>query len=316
MPPSCRGVCCKLSGMVTRDDVIARVESLKAHKRYNRESPHKALLILHSLGRMKAGEERLQTFEELRKPISGLLGMFGSPGTSAANPHHPFTALRSDNLWDVPSDEGLVINKDQMFSPAQLLEQQVAGGFPEDVHALLEKDQELVVECAQMLLHRFFSETRHDDILQTVGLLDVTTELRNRVPSHRLKRDPRFRRDVIHAYDAKCAVCSQDLSIGEIPLDIEAAHIRPVCDLGPDIIGNGLALCSLHHKAFDHGVIGIRMERELFRIIVSRQVGGSDRQLLLDLNDEPINVPERPKLAPKLEFVEHHFRNYFRQPQA
>ena len=160
----------------------------------------------------------------------------------------------------------------ELFRTRQLLDRQVAGGFPEDVHALLERDPELVVECAQILLHRFFSETRHDDILQTVGLLDVTTELRNRVPSYRLKRDPRFRRDVIHAYDAKCAVCGQDLSIDERPLDIEAAHIRPVCDLGPDIIGNGLALCSLHHKAFDHGVIGIRMERKLFRIIVSNQI--------------------------------------------
>ena len=302
--------------MVTRDDVIDRVKRLKVHKRNNRESPHKSLLILYSLGRLKAGEKRLQTFEELRKPISGLLCMFGSPGTSAANPHHPFTALRSDNLWDVPGDDDLTVGRDGVFRTRELQDRQVAGGFPEDVHTLLKKDPKLVVECAQMLLHRFFSETRHDDILQTVGLLDITTELRNRVPSYRLKRDPRFRRDVIHAYDAKCAICSQDLSIGELPLDVEAAHIRPVCDLGPDIIGNGLALCSLHHKAFDHGVIGIRMERKLFRVIVSRLVGGADRQILLGLNDEPINVPEHPKLAPKREFIEHHFRNYFRQPTA
>jgi putative restriction endonuclease len=38
---------------------------------------------------------------------------------------------------------------------------------------------------------------------------------------------------------------------------IEAAHIRWFAFDGPDAPDNGLALCSLHHKLFDLGVLGL-----------------------------------------------------------
>jgi putative restriction endonuclease len=40
---------------------------------------------------------------------------------------------------------------------------------------------------------------------------------------------------------------------------IEAAHIVPVgAPDSNDLTTNGLALCSLHHKAYDNGLIGVR----------------------------------------------------------
>ena len=41
------------------------------------------------------------------------------------------------------------------------------------------------------------------------------------------------------------------------PVGIEAAHVRWFNFDGPDDPDNGLALCSLHHKLFDRGVIGL-----------------------------------------------------------
>lgn len=63
-----------------------------------------------------------------------------------------------------------------------------------------------------------------------------------------------FRHRVIQAYRTHCAVCS--LRHAEL---LDAAHILPDGHpLGEPITPNGLALCKLHHSAFDAGIIGIR----------------------------------------------------------
>jgi putative restriction endonuclease len=62
-----------------------------------------------------------------------------------------------------------------------------------------------------------------------------------------------FRGQVIRAYAEQCAVCR--LRRREL---LEAAHILSDTDpRGQPIIPNGLAMCSLHHTAYDTNVIGI-----------------------------------------------------------
>ncbi|WP_196802845.1 HNH endonuclease [Cryocola sp. 340MFSha3.1] len=62
-----------------------------------------------------------------------------------------------------------------------------------------------------------------------------------------------FRSRVLHAYGARCAVCT--LAHDEL---LDAAHIT--ADGAEDsttAVTNGLSLCKLHHAAFDRQVIGI-----------------------------------------------------------
>ena len=62
-----------------------------------------------------------------------------------------------------------------------------------------------------------------------------------------------FRERVVRAYQHHCAVCR--LRRNEL---LEAAHIVADADpLGVPSVRNGLALCTLHHAAFDRDVIGI-----------------------------------------------------------
>jgi putative restriction endonuclease len=64
-------------------------------------------------------------------------------------------------------------------------------------------------------------------------------------------RDFKFRRDVLAAYGHQCAMCSVQLQL------IEAAHIIPVEHPdGTDEVRNGVALCVLHHRAYDRGLVG------------------------------------------------------------
>jgi len=63
----------------------------------------------------------------------------------------------------------------------------------------------------------------------------------------------RFRRDVLRAYRGRCAICS--LKEREL---VEAAHIIGWRE--PDGIAavvNGVALCAIHHRAYDRNLLGI-----------------------------------------------------------
>jgi putative restriction endonuclease len=63
-----------------------------------------------------------------------------------------------------------------------------------------------------------------------------------------------FRARVLRAYREHCAVCR--LRHSEL---LEAAHILPdTHERGEPLVSNGLALCSLHHAAFDSHILGVR----------------------------------------------------------
>ncbi|MDV6269838.1 HNH endonuclease [Rhodococcus globerulus] len=64
---------------------------------------------------------------------------------------------------------------------------------------------------------------------------------------------PVFRATVMRAYETRCAVCS----LGHSSL-LDAAHIVPDSDeAGVASVRNGLAMCKIHHAAFDVHILGI-----------------------------------------------------------
>lgn len=64
---------------------------------------------------------------------------------------------------------------------------------------------------------------------------------------------PVFRSMVMRAYETRCAVC--ELKHGEL---LDAAHIVPDSHAeGIAAVTNGLALCKIHHSAFDARILGI-----------------------------------------------------------
>lgn len=92
------------------------------------------------------------------------------------------------------------------------------------------------------------------------GLVDrdtpVTEHLRRYVLRETWQRlhQPVFRATVLRAYDTRCAVCA--LRHGVL---LDAAHI--IADreeAGVAAVRNGLALCKIHHAAYDCHVLGVR----------------------------------------------------------
>lgn len=72
-----------------------------------------------------------------------------------------------------------------------------------------------------------------------------------------------FRERVLEAYLSRCAMCR----LRERAL-LEAAHIVPDSEEGGDpVVPNGLALCKIHHGAFDAHLISIHPEGMRVRVL-------------------------------------------------
>jgi putative restriction endonuclease len=117
-----------------------------------------------------------------------------------------------------------------------------------------------------------------------------------------------FRERVVRAYQHHCAVCR--LKRDEL---LEAAHIVPDVDpLGEPSIPNGVALCHLHHAAFDRYLIGIRPD---FIIEVRQDVlNESDGPMLIHglqgFHGARLHVPRQEAWRPDPRLLEQRYSRF------
>lgn len=112
---------------------------------------------------------------------------------------------------------------------------------------------------------------------EVFGWGEEAVELR-RAYAERVQRErlhqPLFRARVIVAYEQRCAICR----LRRVEL-LDAAHIKPDSEGGLPIVPNGIALCRIHHGAFDADIVGIHPD---YRVEVRPDV--------LDDHDGPVLV--------------------------
>lgn len=311
-----------LLGQMTRDQLLRLVSNIRTGKWRGTRAPHKPLLLLLALGRVASGRERLVSYADVDERLAKLLREFGPPRI-ATHPEFPFGRLRTDDLWDIPGDSELSLTASGDLKPKEMRERGVRGGFPEEVHALLRSDRQLLTGIAHGLLVTHFPPSLHDDIRDAVGLprewgfprTDAVPWSRQ-AQKVRESRDATFRERVLREYRHRCAVCDHDIRLNEEVFGLEAAHIRWHSHDGPDTVANGLALCVLHHKALDRGALGLEESRGNTRVLVSRHVGGTSRSanLLVGLHGKPLRRPLTQNRAPSPVFVGWHRREVFRAP--
>ena len=107
---------------------------------------------------------------------------------------------------------------------------------------------------------------------------------------------PVFRARVMHAYSSTCAVCSL-----KYPDLLDAAHIVSDSDVnGFATVQNGLALCKIHHAAYDRNLLGISPN---YRIEINQKLlddvdGPMLRYGLQDMNGRALILPKRAQDHP------------------
>ncbi|MCY4419972.1 MAG: HNH endonuclease [Gammaproteobacteria bacterium] len=280
-------------------------DNLKMGKRKGQHAPHKPLLILYALSELQRGQKTF-AYRDVDPALTSLLKTFG-PQRVSHHSEYPFWRLQNDGIWIVTADAPLESRKSNSDAKkSELIQKNAIGAFSPSAMKTLMAHPQNIRTVAKWLLEANFPESLHHDILDAVGLnLEVA--------GNQQRRSPDFRRRVLRAYESRCCVCGYDMRLGDNSAGLEAAHIMWHQVGGPDKESNGLALCVLHHKAFDLGAFAIDDDGQT--VVCSQELSGTTRtEWLLAFHGTRLKRPQSVCYFPERKFLEWHRVTIFKGP--
>ena len=234
--------------------LLKQIRSLNVYHVGERRAPHKPLLVLLALARLKQGESHMP-FKEVETALLPLLKAYAPPVRSRHQPELPYWHLQSDGLWKV--DHADQLPRQMGGFPRMAALRQSTAGFTADAANALLNDKGLADQVVASILEEHFPPSMHEDILAAVGLdavdevrgvEDTLDELRRVLP-----RNPIFRENVLRAYEHRCAVTGFRAALAGSYFGCEAAHVQWHARGGPDTVANGICLEPTLHKLLDAG---------------------------------------------------------------
>ncbi|HUR86013.1 MAG TPA: HNH endonuclease [Solirubrobacteraceae bacterium] len=136
---------------------------------------------------------------------------------------------------------------------------------------------------------------------------EITRRYATREATYRLHQH-RFREAVLRAYRTRCTICS----LKEASL-LQAAHIVEDSDpLGGATVVNGLALCAIHHLAYDRNLVGIDPDRivHIHGRLLDEIDGPMLKNGLQHFHGTHIVEPARPEDRPDPERLARRFESF------
>jgi len=166
----------------------------------------------------------------------------------------------------------------------------IAGEEPQQHQFVLALDEDLRAWRPDLVFHPHDPARRYAEYL-------VRTRL----------HQPVFRGRVLVAYDRQCALCR--IRHSEL---LEAAHIRRDSQGGEPIVPNGIAMCALHHRAFDANLLGIdpRHHIEIRRDVLDEPDGPTLTYALQGLHGELLSLPRRRVDRPRGDLIEERYEEF------
>ena len=212
------------------------------------KKPLLLLLLVSRIENRQVHENRFD-FSGIRRELDTLIRCFGGrPSRSGSRAEQPFSHMRSPPFWRLqtqkPYDSGRTVLISDLMDPASY------GAFDPIIFCLLRDSKIGRTRVIDTVLNEWWPETLHPDIREELGLERLVT-------SRRRRRDQQFIVDMLGNFRYSCSMCGFHGVLNGQATGIDAAHVRWHSADGPDILENGIALCKLHHWAFDKGILGI-----------------------------------------------------------
>ena len=121
-------------------------------------------------------------------------------------------------------------------------------------------------------------------------------------------RDAAFAVTVKKAYANTCAMTGLKIINGGGRAEVQAAHIQPVAQSGPDSVRNGLALSATVHWMFDRGLVSVDDD---FSILIAKDRVPETVSWLLN-EDRRLILPHRADLRPHRHYLGYHREKIFK----
>ena len=192
----------------------------------------------------------------------------------------------------------------------------ISGRSQSAVRPLSTEDFKRIMDIAlkeeEIILPRIDGNIAHLETGEEAHLPFDYGEERTKAPytSNRIIRDRMFRRNILKAYDERCAITGLKLINGGGRAEVQAAHIQPVSENGPDAVQNGLALSGTVHWMFDRGLISLE---DTLEIKISRHVNDLNSIESLINPNGFANAPIDERYYPHTKYLSWHRENCFKR---
>ena len=177
------------------------------------------------------------------------------------------------------------------------------------VHHITDEEYQIILQAAFSPL--LMGEDRMQDSPSPPGFGEPGASFERPVVEQIVRRPFReraFAEAVKTTYDKTCALTGLRILNGGGRPEVQAAHIRPVHEDGPDTIRNGLALSGTVHWMFDRGLISISDD---YRILKARgRIPAAMDRLLL--SGGRILLPADPARRPHPRYLRYHRERIFK----
>lgn len=297
---------------------LHRIRKLNVNRNHGKPAPHKPLLLLAVIDLIEQGKVSDNKIRPTTEFVEAFLKYWNLIRSDRPRIFLPFYHLKSDGFWHLYARPDKTIY--EFRSMSQVAENVAFASLDEDLFVLLARPDTREI-IRQTIIENYFAGEA-EIFRAAVGESEKNFSLENLLGQQavseknldRPRRSRLFRGVIIRLYNYTCAACRFRLVTLDGMTAVDAAHIIPFSVSHDDSIGNGLALCKLHHWAFDNGLISIDDD---FRLLVSPvfKEDGNEGFLLNRLRSQKIFLPKEKPFFPSQETIKWHRQNTFNASQ-
>jgi len=250
-------------------DFLSQIDEIKVNVNNGKPALKKPLLLLLVLSNYEHGYIKYNKihFNDVEHKLNELIETFGGrPTKSGPKASHPFQYMNSSDFWHLKLPQHVIMTHSKDLPISVIRDRETFVKLDEDIYYLISNSSEARAKISTFILNKWWPETIQSELVSFLKL-PVEGEVNK-------KRNREFTDLVLANYRYRCAVCGFDATVNKHAFGLDGAHIRWFSQNGPDSVENGLALCKIHHWAYDKGVISI--EPNNFSITVSSKFVGRD----------------------------------------
>jgi putative restriction endonuclease len=290
---------------------LRQIERLRVDRTRGLPAPHKPLLLLTVLDLIERGEITDNRVEISPLLVETYLNYWKHIPTGQPRLYNPFPRLRTSGFWHLharPGQESSLAATRSFQSVSHLTKLVAYASLDPELFMLLQRpDAREVVR--QTIIETHLS--RYRPVVESAAsenqlINEAARKLRQEASGGNAEsetvspaRSAAFRQEIMRLYDYTCAACRLRVITPDFKSAVDAAHIIRFADSHDDVINNGLALCKLHHWAFDEHLIAVS---DSYTLLVSSGFDerGRGDLLLRNLKGKKILLPSQRPFYPSL----------------